>query len=386
MIKVTLVNDLLNTFETKLFAFIKKYDIEYTYKKSNPYICEDENSVRYGMTLVDIEIEANYKIGNYNFVATCEWIPEQNENLIKKASEDVFVPSMYRTRRACDHCGTSRDRKATIILRSRETQEFVQVGKGCLKEYTGVSMSRYAMFLSFFDKVEEYVEMCEQDKTVRVQRQYQVDDILEQTIEEVNKNGYVSRNLANETGKDSTAYTVCNILWGCKNIMTGELLNSRYKVSSTTKKHVEEIKKFYAEYEDISGSDYIKNLQLLLKCKWVKANDVGLVVSAKGMYERLLNQQKEAQQKVKSEFAGNEGDKIAFIGKPICVYSDYNEYGKFYIYKIVVEEGKHIFSWKTQKSLDREKEYSFNGTIKGHSVFRDEKQTVITRVKEKEIP
>lgn len=383
--KVTLINDLISTFETKLFAFIKKYDIEYTYVKSNPYICEDENSVRYGMTLVDIEIEANYKIGNFDFIATCEWIPEQNENLIKKVSEDVFVPSRYRTRKACDHCGTNRNRKSTIILRNRETQEFVQVGKGCLKEYTGVSMTRYAMFLSFFDKVEEYAEMCEQDKSVRIQRQYQVDDILEQTIEEVNRNGYVSRNLANETGKDSTAYTVCNILWGCKNMMTGELLRPRYRVSEKTKEHVEEIKNFYANYEDNTNSDYIKNLQLLLKCKWVKANDIGLVVSAKGMYERLLNQQKEDQTKVKSEFMGTEGDKITFIGKPICVYSDYNDFGKFYIYKIVVDEGKYIFSWKTQKYLDTEKEYQFNGTIKGFNTYRNEKQTVITKVREKEL-
>ena len=383
--KVTLINDLISTFETKLFAFIKKYDIEYTYVKSNPYICEDENSVRYGMTLVDIEIEANYKIGNFDFIATCEWIPEQNENLIKKVSEDVFVPSRYRTRKACDHCGTNRNRKSTIILRNRETQEFVQVGKGCLKEYTGVSMTCYAMFLSFFDKVEEYAEMCEQDKSVRIQRQYQVDDILEQTIEEVNRNGYVSRNLANETGKDSTAYTVCNILWGCKNMMTGELLRPRYKVSEKTKEHVEEIKNFYANYEDNTNSDYIKNLQLLLKCKWVKAIDIGLVVSAKGMYERLLNQQKEDQIKIKSEFMGAEGDKITFMGKPICVYSDYNNFGKFYIYKIVTDEGKYIFSWKTQKYLDTEKEYQFNGTIKGFNTYRNEKQTVITKVREKEL-
>ena len=383
--KVTLINDLISTFETKLFAFIKKYDIEYTYVKSNPYICEDENSVRYGMTLVDIEIEANYKIGNFDFIATCEWIPEQNENLIKKVSEDVFVPSRYRTRKACDHCGTNRNRKSTIILRNRETQEFVQVGKGCLKEYTGVSMTRYATFLSFFDKVEEYAEMCEQDKSVRIQRQYQVDDILEQTIEEVNRNGYVSRNLANETGKDSTAYTVCNILWGCKNMMTGELLRPRYKVSEKTKEHVEEIKNFYANYEDNTNSDYIKNLQLLLKCKWVKANVIGLVVSAKGMYERLLNQQKEDQTKVKSEFMGTEGDKITFIGKPICVYSDYNDFGKFYIYKIVTDEGKYIFSWKTQKYLDTEKEYQYNGTVKGFNTYRNEKQTVVTKVREKEL-
>lgn len=383
--KVTLINDLVSTFETKLFAFIKKYDIEYTYVKSNPYVCEDENSARYGMALVDIEIEANYKIGNFDFIATCEWVPEQNENLIKKASEDVFVPSRYRTRKACDHCSTNRNRKSTIILRNRETQEFVQVGKGCLKEYTGVSMTRYAMFLSFFDKVEEYVEMCEQDKSVRIQRQYQVDDILEQTIEEVNRNGYVSRNLANETGKDSTAYTVCNILWGCKNMMTGELLHPRYKVSKKTKEDVEEIKNFYANYEDNTNSDYVKNLQLLLKCKWVKANDIGLVVSAKGMYERLLNQQKEDQIKIKSEFIGTEGGKITFIGKPICVYSDYNNFGKFYIYKIVTDEGKHIFSWKTQKRLNTEKEYQFNGTIRGFNTYRNEKQTVITKVREKEL-
>jgi hypothetical protein len=122
--KFTLIKDLLPMFKEKLEKFVKKYKIDYVYEESDSYICEDKESPRFGLYLVDINVEAEYKLGDYSFVASLEWVDEAKENLIKKASEDTYVPVEYKTRRECDHCGTNRYRKSTVLLKSNETGEY----------------------------------------------------------------------------------------------------------------------------------------------------------------------------------------------------------------------------------------------------------------------
>ena len=98
----TIIYDLLYKFEAKMEFFAKKFSKygcgSYTYNKGTPYICGDKNSSRYGIWLVDIDVEATYKLGDYKFIAALEWVEDAKENLIKKASEDIYVPDIYKPR------------------------------------------------------------------------------------------------------------------------------------------------------------------------------------------------------------------------------------------------------------------------------------------------
>lgn len=379
--KFTLIKDLLPMFKEKLEKFVKKYKIDYVYEESDSYICEDKESPRFGLYLVDINVEAEYKLGDYSFVASFEWVDEAKENLIKKASEDIYVPAEYKTRRACDHCGTNRYRKSTVLLKSNETGEYVQVGKSCLKDYTGVNMISYASFLSFYDTLDSYIEDCEKKGFNYAQRMYEVDDILEQTIERVKRNGYIAKQKSWELDCDSTASVVFKIISGYIEYYSGKLAYERYTVSDETKAEVLAIKEFFRNYEE--SSDYVNNLKTLMNTTWVDGNNLGLVVSAVGMRARLESQKVEKETKIPSEHVGNIGERITFRAKPIVLYTGENTYGFFAIYKMMVNN--NVIVWKTSTGLNSEKEYDFTATIKSHDEYRNEKQTSVTRCRVKEV-
>lgn len=74
--------------------------------------------------LVDVEVDGKYKIPGWEFIASLEWVPEANSNIIKKVDSDIEVPREYLTSIKCDHCHSDRMRKYTIILYNEETKEF----------------------------------------------------------------------------------------------------------------------------------------------------------------------------------------------------------------------------------------------------------------------
>ena len=375
-----MAKELVNLFEEKLEKFAKKFAKYggYSYEKSEPYVCEDEDSRWYRYTVVDIEVDAKYKVGDYQFVASLEWIEDAGENLIKKASEDVFVPEIYKTRRECDHCKTNRLRIHTIILKSSD--EYIQVGKSCVKDYIGVDLGNYASYLTFFDSLEEFLEAHEFKGQSHWKKNFEVKDVLAQAYEESHKNGYISKATAVENDCDSTATKVFYALNGITNF-EGKLLYEMHEFTDKTWEEVGNIYKFYEELE--VESDYINNIKTILKSQYIQNDEVGLVVSAIGTKLRIENEREERAKKVPSEFVGSVGDRITFKAIPVCIYSTYTNYGMLYIYKMTVDN--NVIVWHTSKDLQEDVEFEITATIKEHSEYRGEKQTEVTRARVKRV-
>ena len=381
--RYTIIRDLVPIFEKKMEKYAKKFEKygTYNYLKSNSYICEDKDDYRYGYWLTDIDVEASYKIGGYSFVASLEWIDDAEENLIKKAASDIYVPDVYKNRRECDHCKTNRKRKSTVILRNIETEEYIQVGKSCVKDYIGYDLGNYASYLSFFSDLEEYLLSCEKDNITKIKPHYQINEILEQTFIEVAKHGYISKAKAIECDCDSTAYKICSMFFGVRDLSTGDLAYSKHVVSDldiAILDQIAELKNFY-ETRDDSENDYIGNIKTLLKTDWVEGNNISLIVSAVGTKLRIESEQKALAVRSLSQYVGSVGEKIRFKGKAQCIYSAESSYGYYYIYKIVVENNELV--WKTTKNIETDIELNFQATIKAHTEYRGIKQTEITRAK-----
>ena len=108
---------------------------------------------------------------------------------------------------------------------------------------------------------------------------------------------------------------------------------------------------------------------------------------AKNLVQQIQGDYKKANTKPsRSRWVGDVGEKIekelklqsthpfisSFTGDPMCVY-------KF------VDEFENVFTWITSDRSDLEEGnyYTVKGTIKNHSEYNDEKQTVLTRCKYK---
>ena len=102
---------------------------------------------------------------------------------------------------------------------------------------------------------------------------------------------------------------------------------------------------------------------------------------------QLIKEKKNANAtKTASEYVGNVGDKVEKVltfKQEFTFETHFTYYGELnFIYKFADENG-NTFTWKTGKSLDLEegKEYTVKGTIKEHSEYKGDKQTVLTRCK-----
>lgn len=105
-----------------------------------------------------IQAEGTVKINDWEFVATVEHT--QKGNIFSKALTDVEIPVRYRTTPCtCEHCNTKRIRSNTFIIRNTKTGDFKQIGRSCLKDYTGgLSAETAVWYASLKNVFEEYRE------------------------------------------------------------------------------------------------------------------------------------------------------------------------------------------------------------------------------------
>lgn len=374
--KYTLNASFVGMFEEKLKSFQKKFDkygvgkIHYTVGEERAVFNNGRNEI-----VVDIDVDAFYKINDYDFVASLEFDENLEENLIKKVSEDVVVPKQFRTRTCCDHCGINRRRTHTVLLHNNNTDEYIQVGKACLKDYTGVNIGNYAQYLSFFDNMEDYVAEITKEHWGSAKKAYEFDNIVLQTLEYVKRFGYISKRQSYDTDADATSTSVWHAINHDRDFY-GDVICEEYEISAESKNTLVEVRNFLDTVDE--DTDYVHNLKMLSKTPYIDGNNFGLVVSAVGYYLRSMAKKKASEKanKVVSKYIGNEGDKVEFTATPTCVFSTDTQFGMMFIYKFDVNGD--VVVWKTSKALD-DVEITVKGTVKSTNEYKGEKQTEVTR-------
>ena len=373
----TIHSMLLERFENKLKTFQRKFakygDGKLVYSVSEPYIYEFDADVDGsieafdGREVIDITVEGEYKIKEYEFVAALQFDNESGRNIVNGGN----IPEELLTRCACDHCNTSRARIRTVVLRKGD--EYIQVGNSCVKDYLGVNIERYASYLSFWRDLED---MEEDNKMMIVSARpaYSVEDVLLETAWRVAKSGYVSKEKAWEWEVDATSSAVWNALHSHMN----------HKYTDEHRSAVAAVVEFVNNQEEDFG--YVSNLKSLINNKYVTNKNFGLLVSSFGYYAaemRKVEREKADQVTANSEWVGKVGDKLKFVACPVLIYSMETQWGYSYLYRFV-QDGNELI-WKTGTWLDTDIEYEVSGTIKAHNEYRGKKQTELTRCRVKEM-
>lgn len=373
----TIHSILRERFENKLKSFQRKFtkygDGKLVYSVSDPYIYEhdeeQEGSVADfdGHEVIDITVEGEYKINDYEFVAALQFDSESGRNIVNGGN----IPERFLTRCACDHCKTSRARIRTVIL--RKDDEYIQVGNSCVKDYLGVNIERYASYLSFWHDLEE-LEEDNKMMIVSARPAYLVEDVLLETAWRVAKSGYVSKEKAWEWEVDATSSAVWNALHSHMN----------HEYTDEHRTAVETVTAFVNAQEEDFG--YVSNLKSLINNKYVTNKNFGLLVSSFGYYAaemRKLDREKAEQVTANSQWIQKVGDKIKFVARPVQIYSMETQWGYSYMYRFILDGNELI--WKTGTWLDTDIEYEVSGTIKAHTEYRGKKQTELTRCRVKEM-
>lgn len=332
----------------------------------------------YTKTICTVEIEGvSPVIDGWKFLAKIEHT--DGGNIISALPEAPEVCETYRTVASdCHHCKTKRARKFTYMVQEMATDKILQVGKSCLKDFTGhKSVERLALLATFEEMIggcaSEDMDPYERDdrRAMRVPKSYDVIDVLATAAAVLEKFSY--------QGKNEYNYET-----------TRERVERQFNPGSETVvlriegKHLEAANEYFNFVTaSTDNSQYFHNLRVTCKKDFVMQKDFGLIVSiipafhkAKDLELKLAGKKAAA---ALSSFQGTVGKRENFRLKVEKVYHFEGEWGMTHINRMIDAAG-NIFVWKSgSRPLDEGAEYILKGTVKSHDVYRDANQTTLSR-------
>lgn len=360
-----------------------RYNCEFSFtEKSVEYEnVKDENGVEKTIAYIIVDVSGTSVINGWQFVAKVDHTEKGN---IIQGFSDVEVPARYYDSDCyCEHCNSIRRRNNTFIVRRVGTDEFKQVGKTCLLDYThGLSAESVAHYMQFFEAVEDAQRM-DADAFMRCPRYMLKDTFLLFCAETIRCFGYESKKTAEKTVDyyDATYNRFPSFMRDYQEHLKEEMEKEHFNVErKENKKLIADALKWADAQEE--NNNYMHNLRTACALDHIKPEHYNLLASLFPAYNRDLEFkakiEKEKEAEKSSEYVGKIKDRITVdIIDCKVVASYYTDYGIMKIYKMYDASG-NVFVWKTGNTIDSE-QFTITGTIKDHKEFRGVKQTELTR-------
>ena len=324
-------------------------------------------TVKTGYTVIEVvDVEINfptYKLGEYTVIAVLEH-GNDNKNLVYPCG-DYEVPKHYFTAKGiCEHCNTNHKRVKTIVLKDKNNN-YKQVGKACLKEYTGVEDYNIA---SAYEALNCIIEDSNANygwySEAPVNTKYtETVDYLAKCIHYIKKNGYL---------KDKTKYEACEFDYT-------DLTTADYNDADA-------VIDFFKNY-NANNDTFLNNIKVAVTNEYTRKVN-GFVAYAyiawQKEVERIAREAKKAEEAQTVEYFGEVGDKftVEVTGRIITGYATMYGWTNIIEFK---DNNNHVFIWRTGKDIDVDDNGIWTGTLRGtvkeHSEYGGIKQTVVTRCK-----
>lgn len=402
----------------------KKLGLPFAYDVlGEEYVTNEIGGEEITQKYIKVEVFGRAFISDYEAVAVAE-CHDNNKNIVKKINKDsgIEIPvRFFSSGCACEHCQKNAVRKEVIIIRNVNTGEFKQVGKACCKLYTGnLDAATVAMMYEFFEDVE--TEQFDGFSS-SYKRYYDVEEVIATAAELIDVVGYFSS--GNNYGL-TTKYLLSLALHREYDRINKDLKSAKIDVSvgkfdfgkADTDERVAAIMEYYKSLEQ--NSDFLRNVNILFDDKYVDEKNIGYLAYLPVGYDKYILKKKEAEKRkaraAAAKYFGEVGKRYKDI--PVAEVKDIASYETMYgvttVYKILLESGD-MLTWKTSGGLvssfdsyiDKvvrdtvKKKYKWKDvvdfyydsdryfeafavekvtfTVKEHSEYRNEKQTLVQR-------
>lgn len=345
-----------------------------------------ERSVPVKVKCVTVEVEGSYVINGWQFVGTIEFLSAGNVIRLADREFEGKVPERYRhASPICEHCGTTRARKDCYLIHNAETDEWKQVGRNCLMDYThGMDAELCASIMELQAK---FLSLCanEYDADSFMGDGYHhtnvgipFENAFAKAYGVINRFGYAKAGMGDLSTKErirDAFFTVNEIYLDLKKPSEEELNEFRSYAKSCLSKQ----------------GDFWKNASTVCLSEYVEARDFGLLGALINCWLSDIAKAKARALKAKSEFVGNVGDRISVevkSARTLYVKPGYGYYSPdTYVNEIVGTDG-NVYVWSSQTCVENEFASWFDeeedaliltATVKEHSEYKGVKQTVVTR-------
>lgn len=379
-----------------------KYQLSFNYERIGEEIKEakDSEGKKYYTKYIIVDVEGTVSHGDWRFVATIDH--HDAGNIVRAYDTELEIPERYRTcGPTCEHCNKIRSRKDTYLVYNEATQEFKQLGKNCMNEYTnGLDAEAVANLCQFYEKVEESYSYGGSSYT----RYMNVEETLRFAFECFRHFGYEKAyddygdRVYGRTTRDRVSDymdVIYNRGWltaARKEDIRKEMdevgfnPDSEYATKSTS-----DAMEWIKTQDDPSNS-YLFGLNIICSEAYQEYRNFGMLVSMPIAYDRHLKdiayqekkrQEREADPRQNSEYQGNKGDKLQITCKTFeFVRAFDSDLGTSWLYTWT-DENDNVYTWYSSNpiDLDKIKVERIKGTVKAHNEFRGIKQTAMTRCK-----
>ena len=376
----------------------KKYDASFKYA----VIGEEFNDVEFSdgeggtqtrtLRYVIIDVEGFAKVNGWEFVATIDHRGERN---VIRQIVDCEIPERYWTSEPyCEHCKTLRRRNDTFLVHNVETGEFQQVGRSCVRDFTGgYDAELAASYIAMHEYLIQGEEASESSPFFGGSfiHYHDLRQVMIMSKAVISKLGFVSSSSEEAPPSKQVMFELEDILNHGVTKSTQWLVDAGVTLAYETfndDKYLEAVKKYYLDSEDTSS--FMQNMKTIFSSDYCKYKDWGYIVAAIFTYDReqeKARRAEEARQKMVTEsevsqYVGEPKQRITFKVKECKCVSCYDNgyYGLSYLYKFIDADG-NVFMWSTSNGLEEDKVDTVTGTVKEHKEYKGRKQTWVTRCK-----
>lgn len=290
----------------------------------------------------------------------------------------------------CDHCGSTRARVHGFIVSKGRTRKVV--GRSCLRDHLGcdapASLAARFAFLRELETLGDDDSWGSWGSSLNL-----VHDLITTARACIALWGWRPGSFDGQTTADQ--------VWLRDRVVFGKYDDDARAQKRQLLAELDKNGAAYAEQADRviewarglkpGRSDYLHNLQVACGADAVKTKHQNLVISAAAAYDKQQAMEAERKAAAKaeatrptSEWIGKVGERLECDGAELVstrVLPD-NGFGESTIYKFALASGS-VLVWITGSHPDVKvgQKVRLVGTVKGHSEFRDAKETKLTRCK-----
>jgi hypothetical protein len=316
------------------------------------------------------------KLAGWSFLGTIQHTEAGN---ILRVINETQIPEQYRiVKQLCGHCNKDRNRKDTYLV-THEDGSFKQLGKSCLKDYTGhVSPAYLAALAQFIDELNKSGDRDYESN--RFPLEVPSATFLRMACEAVVDSGaYITNKQAEFTNKHSTSIHAWMSLFPPKGpgIKFTPLIHT--EAGETLFNKVQESLK-ELDLKSVK-SDFEHNVLMSWKKEIAEHREVGILGAAIMIHEKALLKKLEFKNNSDSTWIGAVKERSEFEVTITKKFGFETAFG--YMAMILMkDESGNILVWKTGTGFEGKgvgDKFRIKATVKKHDTYQDIKQTVLTR-------
>lgn len=303
------------------------------------------------------------KVAGWTVLAKIEAIGDADRRIVTTFGDVQAKPQWFTSDMHCDHCGTDHYRKIVYLCRHDDGRE-ARVGKGCLKDYTGIdptSLVSWAQVGDIFCRANADLQNDLEGGVISGALRWSADRVLALAADMVAEYGYVKSDQPN-----STKMRVYNALM------------ARRTPTPDGQAQATLIRDWLLTYP---FGDVEQNCSAICEAGFAAVNHIGFLAYMPVAYQRMVDRRTAYKAAAgKSQHVGSVGDRIDIeVDSAKIVASWEGDFGMTYIWSIT-DKGGNVYVWKTNKGKgDMVDKRHIKATVKTHKVYDGVCQTEITR-------